>query len=303
MRRSRRSRPETFPGGRWDVAVDVESLGWSREKLEGARAEVNAAGSAALMIVTRGQVVAEWGDISKTYHTHSTRKSFMSALYGIYRAEGRIDTSLTLGKLGIREKGTELTSLEKQATVLDLLRSRSGVYLPAAGEIQAMRDARPKRGSHPPGTFWYYNNWDFNVLGTIFAVDWRRHLRGPEDAHRRSDRHGRFRHPAGLIRLGAGIHPPGYWFRISARDFARFGYLYLRGGRWKDREVVPKAWVEESTRSYSRAESSVTKSGYGLMWWIATRSEHGIPVGSYTASGTGGQRLTVFLKWTRSSST
>lgn len=31
-----------------------------------------------------------------------------------------------------------------------------------------MKDARPPRGSHPPGTFWYYNNWDFNVLGTIF---------------------------------------------------------------------------------------------------------------------------------------
>ena len=31
-----------------------------------------------------------------------------------------------------------------------------------------MRDGRPKRGSHAPGTFWYYNNWDFNVLGTVF---------------------------------------------------------------------------------------------------------------------------------------
>ena len=31
-----------------------------------------------------------------------------------------------------------------------------------------MAKRRPLRGSHPPGTFWYYNNWDFNVLGTIF---------------------------------------------------------------------------------------------------------------------------------------
>lgn len=31
-----------------------------------------------------------------------------------------------------------------------------------------MIDARPGRGSHTPGTFFYYNNWDFNVLGTIF---------------------------------------------------------------------------------------------------------------------------------------
>ena len=52
--------------------------------------------------------------------------------------------------------------------MVDLLRARSGVYLAAAGEVDAMRDARPPRGSHAPGTFWYYNNWDFNVLGTIY---------------------------------------------------------------------------------------------------------------------------------------
>jgi CubicO group peptidase (beta-lactamase class C family) len=31
-----------------------------------------------------------------------------------------------------------------------------------------MRDSRPPRGSHPAGTFWYHNNWDFNVLGSIY---------------------------------------------------------------------------------------------------------------------------------------
>jgi CubicO group peptidase (beta-lactamase class C family) len=284
----------TFPGTRWERAVNVQELGWSTERLEAARAAAIAAGSAAGMIVTGGQVVAQWGDVSKTYHSHSTRKSFMNALYGIYRAEGRIDTSLTLGALGIREKGTDLSPQEKQATVLDLLRSRSGVYLPAAGEIQAMRDARPARGSHAPGTFWYYNNWDFNVLGTIFrqktGVDIFEALRtriadpiGMEDFD--------IRH-ASYDSEPESLHS-GYWFRISARDLARFGYLYLRQGRWKDRQLIPKAWVEESTRSYSTAEPSVTKSGYGLMWWVATRSEFGIPIGSYTASGTGGQRLTV----------
>ena len=37
-----------------------------------------------------------------------------------------------------------------------------------AAETPAMKAARPERGSHAPGTFWYYNNWDFNVLGTVF---------------------------------------------------------------------------------------------------------------------------------------
>jgi CubicO group peptidase (beta-lactamase class C family) len=289
-----RARGDTFPGAHWAAAANVETLGWSREKLDGVKREVNAAGSAALMIVTDGQVVAAWGDVSRTYHTHSTRKSFMSALFGIYSAEGRIDTSLTLGKLDIREKGTELTAQEKQATILDLLRSRSGVYLPAAGEVEAMRDARPPRGSHGPGTFWYYNNWDFNVLGTVF-----RQLTGADIFEALKTR---IADPIGMqdfdIRQASyefepvSMHP-GYWFRISARDFARFGHLYLRGGRWKDRQIVPKAWVEESTRSYSTAEPSTTKDGYGLMWWVTTRTDNGIPAGAFTASGSGGQRLTV----------
>ena len=157
-----------------------------------------------------------------------------------------------------------------------------------------MRDARPARGSHAPGTFWYYNNWDFNVLGTVF-----RQLTGADIFEALKTR---IADPIGMqdfdIRQASyefepvSIHP-GYWFRISARDFARFGHLYLRGGRWKDRQIVPKAWVEDSTRSYSTAEPSTTKDGYGLMWWVTTRSHGGIPAGAFTASGSGGQRLTV----------
>jgi len=46
--------------------------------------------------------------------------------------------------------------------------SRSGIYHAAAYEAPDAKAKRPRRGSHPPGTFWYYNNWDFNVLGFIY---------------------------------------------------------------------------------------------------------------------------------------
>ena len=120
------------------------------------------------MIVTRGKVVAAWGDTSRTFLTHSIRKSFMSALYGIAVAEEKIDIERTLGSLGVTEKGVTLTPIELKARLIDLLKARSGVYIPAAGEVASMSDERPARGSHAPGTFWYYNNWDFNVLGTVF---------------------------------------------------------------------------------------------------------------------------------------
>src|SRR5262249_15650501 len=111
--------------------------------------------------------VASWGDVSKRLLMHSVRKSFISALYGIYSASGVVNLQQTLGDLGIDDLPPSLTKQEKQARILDLLAARSGVYHPAAFETAAMKEARPERGSHVPGTFWYYNNWDFNALGFI----------------------------------------------------------------------------------------------------------------------------------------
>ena len=54
-----------------------------------------------------------------------------------------------------------------------------------------------------------------------------------------------------------------YGIRMSARDLARFGLLYLRNGRWKDNQIVPAGWVEESTRNHSILGPS---RGYGYMW-------------------------------------
>ena len=93
----------------------------------------------------------------------------------------------------------------------------------------------------------------------------------------------------------------GYIFRISARDLARFGQLYLHKGRWRGAQVIPASWVDASVRSYSTVTgnqgSSGTKTGYGYMWWIQANAkahpELRIPDGSFTASGAGGQRLTV----------
>jgi CubicO group peptidase (beta-lactamase class C family) len=253
------------------------------------------------MIVTKGRVVAAWGDTGRTFRTHSARKSFMSALVGMAVAEGKIDTSATLAALRIRER-VPLTGAEQQATVANLIRARSGVYLPAAAENDAIRNNRPKRGSHAPGTHWYYNNWDFNVLGTIF-----RQQTG-EDIYQAIER--RIARPIGMqdYRVDEGrygleeqysLHP-SYTFRISARDFARFGVLYLHRGRWLDSQLIPESWIDASVQSYSPSGdqgSRATHSGYGFMWWIqrnaAAHPDLGIPDGSFTASGLGGQLMTV----------
>jgi CubicO group peptidase (beta-lactamase class C family) len=286
--------PGSSPAVCWPRAARPEDLGWSARKLRRIASELQRMDCAALMIVTDGQVVLEWGHTANNFAAHSMRKSLLSALYGVYVSEGAIDTSRTLAELGIDDK-TPLTELEMQATITDLLKARSGVYIPAAGEVASMREARPERGGHPPGTFWYYNNWDFNALGTIFDQE-----TGEDSIYQAFQ--SRIAGPIGMQdlqteRLQYSYEPysvhPYYGYRISARDLARFGQLYLQEGAWDGAQIVPAAWVRESTLPYSRTGGSGTYSGYGYMWWIAAEDAGAIAQGSYAASGYGGHTLEV----------
>ena len=116
-----------FPGRTWDKAIRPEDLGYSSGKLAAAKAYSQTIKTAAVMVVVRGVIVDEWGDVAKKYLTHSTRKSFLSALYGKYVRSGVIDLDKTLADLGIDDE-PPLTPEEKQATVRDCLKARSGVF-------------------------------------------------------------------------------------------------------------------------------------------------------------------------------
>jgi CubicO group peptidase (beta-lactamase class C family) len=282
-----------YPGADWASTDNPESMGWSSTKLAVAQAYAKRIGSAAVMVVDNGVVVAAWGDVTHKYFCHSMRKSLMSALYGIYVAEGKIDLTATLKDLAIDDK-TPLSDVEKTATVKDLLSARSGVYIEAAGEAASMKAMRPVRGSHAPGTFWYYNNWDFNALGTIFDQ-----LSGEKNIYTAFDK--RIADPIGMQdykpeELSYSYEPysmhPYYGFRLSARDSARFGLLFLRNGRWGDQQVVPADWVRESTTPHSVIGP---QSGYGYMWWTGEGSFPNVDLGpgSYHASGAYGQEIIV----------
>ena len=71
--------------------------GWSTEKMKAALDFAKASGSSAIMIVQDGLVVDQFGDIDKKISSYSVRKSLISALYGIYSAEGVIDITIETG--------------------------------------------------------------------------------------------------------------------------------------------------------------------------------------------------------------
>ena len=286
---------DLFPGASWSWAESPEARGWSSEKLAEAQSFSRTIGSAAVMIIDDGLVIDAWGEIDRIFYCHSMRKSLVSGLYGIYVEEGAIDLTRTLAELGIDDL-TPLTQTESQATVADLLKARSGIYIRAAGEAKSMADARPQRGSHAPGTYWYYNNWDFNALGTIFDQE-----TGVENIYAAFEE--RIAEPIGMEDFRSEtlsysyvdytMHPY-YGFNMSARDLARFGLLFLREGNWNGEQIIPAKWVRESTTSYSDTGDG---GGYGYMWWTGTSTGlfPGVTVQShsYYASGYGGHKIIV----------
>ncbi len=273
----------------WENANPAQA-GWSTSGLDAARQHSEKLGSTAIMIVQDGKVIARWGDVERKVNAASVRKSFLGALYGIAVSEGKINLTSTLGDLGVDDISPSLTPEEKQATVRDLLMARSGVYHRAAHETAVIRRHRPERGSHAPGTFFFYNNWDFNALGSIYRKQ------TGEDIFQSFAT--RIAQPIGMedfvlsdcryVFEKVSEHP-AYTFRMSARDLARFRQLILDGGQWDGRQLVPADWIKQSTTSYSQSERKGI--GYGYLWWTLDPARWG--EAASLASGFGGQLIAV----------
>ena len=277
------------PSSAWLMYKNPEDAGFSMSAIQRIKDYYGRSGMASLFVVYRGRVVLALGDYQRRFQCHSIRKSLMNAVMGMAVDEGKIDLNKTLKDLGIDDVGG-LTEEEKQAAVRHLLQGRSGVYHPAVYETKSMARARPERGGHRPGSFWYYNNWDFNVLSTILnqetGDDFLRLFKtriaeplGMED-YREFD--GNYFLDPGISRHRA------YGFKLSARDLARFGQLYLQKGSWNGTRILSREWIEESTRSYS--DTHTARGGYGYLWWVP---KLGKSLQAFAACGVGTQVLLV----------
>lgn len=280
---------ERFPGSQWAIVQPAES-GWSPAVLAEVQEKSDRLHLTAVMVIHHGAVVGQWGDTTKRTELASVRKSLLSALIGGAVAENKISLDSTLGQLGIDDNAPSLSDVEKQATVRMLLEARSGIYHPALYETPGMARLRPARGSHQPGSFWYYNNWDFNALGTIYeqatgtgiyeALD--RLIAKPIGMQD-------YRPEDGFYVYGPDSQHRAYPLRMSARDLARFALLYLNKGTWSGRQIVPPDWVRESTRALSDAPDLPL--GYGYLWWTNPQPPATgiLPEGTFFAWGAGGQ--------------
>ncbi|UOY92420.1 beta-lactamase family protein [Ectobacillus sp. JY-23] len=242
----------------------------------------------AVVMLEGDKLLAEWGETDTISNVASVRKSLISALFGIAEDKQLVNLQQTLGELRINDTVNPLTETEKSATIEDLLKARSGVYLPSIGESQQMKELRPKRGSYQPNEHYYYNNWDFNVLGVIFEQETGLSIGEAFYEWIAKPTHMKQFRPENVVyNTAEDTSIPMYRFYMCAEDLARFGALYANDGVWNGKQIIPKTWIDKSFTAYSTIEDVDQFTGYGYLWWLEDNNK------LQWAVGAGGQFIIV----------
>jgi CubicO group peptidase (beta-lactamase class C family) len=259
-------------------------------------------GGPAGMIIKDGYIVAEWGDTKRVDMTFSVTKSYLSTVAGLALDAGLI--------AGVHDRvgdyvcdGTFASEHNSRITWHHLLNQSSDW----SGTLWDRPDwaDRPPRGSTPeelknrelkePGTNFKYNDVRVNVLAYSLLQVWRRPLpvvlkekiMDPIGASPTWRWHG-YENSWVVVdglkmqSVSGGGHRGGGMF-INTRDQARFGYLFLRNGKWKDQQLISEQWIR-----MARVPSEA-KFNYGYMWWLNNDD-------IFSAVGFGGNYIAVDTK-------
>jgi CubicO group peptidase (beta-lactamase class C family) len=244
-----------FPGVDWEHVASPEAAGFSSAKLDVLRAWMKTQSTTAMVVSVGGRVLFEYGAVKQATALASARKSVLGMLYGKYLGNNQMTGTITLNRT-VKDLGLDdvqkFLPIEEKATLRDLLMSRSGIYHP--GGEEEPKDMCPVRGSQFPGTFFCYNNWDFDAAGTAFEKlagkniydalesDLARPI-GMQDF----DRARQKKDPA----MPYSVHSL-YHMYLSTRDMARLGLLMLRGGNWDGKQLMNANWVQYMTTLVTR---------------------------------------------------
>lgn len=249
-----------------------------------------------VVIVKDGYIIDEYYrqgyDERSVFRLNSCTKSFTSALIGIAIDKGLlggVDTKLLEFFPQLADSNS---AYKKEITIAHLLEHTSGIYWPESGGPMFHKFVESENWvdfvlSQPmaakPGSIFNYSTGGSHLLSAIiqqttgqtsydFALEYLIQPLGMDSVQWRAD-------PQGITDGGNGIS-------MNARDAAKFGQLYLNGGKWKGRQIVPKAWVAESTKPQSAAQPIP---GYGYQWWLTKFGD----LSAYYAVGHGGQYIVV----------
>ena len=263
-----------------DLTLDLALTFGAREPFDTLIGPAKERGAANGIVIRRGYVVAEWGDTKRVDMTFSVTKSFLSTVVGLGWQKGLIRD--------INDRAADYMPLPgyfdgHNATITwdHLLRQTSDWQGTLWGkpdwadrpEGQKPSDW-PNRKLNDPGTRYKYNDTRVNLLALLALQVWRRPLPvvlreevmepiGASNAWRWNGYDNSWVELDGqrVQSVSGGGHFGGGMF-INAWDMARFGYLFLRNGRWKERQIVSDAWIKMARTP------GTANAGYGFMNWF-----------------------------------
>ncbi len=240
------------------------------------------------VIIHKGYVVAEWGDTRRADMTFSVTKSFLSTVVGVAYDRGLIK-NVHDRVAPYMPNGVDLFTSAHNAPITwdHLLRQTSDWYgelwgqpdwADRPGENGATPADWPNRPKRAPGTHYKYNDVRVNVLSLAALYVMKKPLPvvlkdaimdpiGASNTWRWEPYKNAYVTIDGqrMPSVPGGGHHGGGMF-ISAWDMARFGYLFLRNGRWNGKQLISEKWIGMA-RTPGTAENAASRT-YGYMNWF-----------------------------------
>ena len=259
------------------------------------------------IIVRHGYIVAEWGDTAAVDPTYSVAKSFLSTVLGLMLDRGMIKSIDDPVKNYIKDGGydsphnSKITWRHHANQTSEWEGSMFGKSHDFIGVEQFGRGRREPRELKSPGEFYEYNDVRINRFSLSMMTLWKRSLpevikqyvMDPIGASSSWQYHGynnsevmidgkKLVSVSGGTRWGGGL-----W--ISTRDEARFGYLFLRRGKWGNKQLISEKWVRMATTP------SPLRPDYGFLWWLNNQKKQwpSAPETSFAAIGNGTNTIWV----------
>lgn len=264
-------------------------------------------GGPAGVIIKKGYLIAQWGDVDRVDMTFSATKSFLSTVAGLAVDRGLITSVKDPVKKYVIEENFEAEHNSK--VTWEHLLYQSSDWSGSLFGLHDWADRPPKDGGVDewknrilvePGTVYEYNDVRVNLLAYSLLNVWRKplpmvlkeNIMDPIGASTTWRWHGyenSFVNMDGLMMQsvsGGGHHGGGLF--SNTMDMARFGLLFLRNGKWKDKQLISESWIQEAI------QPSLTQKDYGYLWWLnSDKKWKNVPSGVFYALGYGGNYIIV----------
>ncbi|GAB3145365.1 serine hydrolase domain-containing protein [Microbispora hainanensis] len=266
------SRPASaiYPEAGWRRA-DPGDAGFDPVRLEKIALDAGKKGTNCLIVIRHGRLVAEWywngTDVTTSQDVFSATKSYAGALVGIAEAEGRLSVDDKMSEYVPEWAGTR----SEDVTIKNILSNDSGRHWDVATDYRGLLRATDRTGfsvglgqDAAPGDVWAYNNSAVQTLDAVLT-----NATGQSPAAYAQDR---LFGPLGMSRSRMTLDAAGNTTMFSGlhstcEDMARFGYLFLRKGNWRGKQIVPRRWIEAATGRPSQELNAA----YGYLWWLNAR--------------------------------